>query len=255
MDIYITQFVDFVLLFARITSVVVTSPVLGHQAVPVQLKVGIGLFLAYVLLPLQRASAGAIDLRLLGLVVLILQEVIVGMLIGFAAGLIFAGIQYAGELIGFNMGYTFASTFDPETNASTPVIGEMLYSFMTMVFILLNGHHFILQAIVLSYQSVPIGHLTISAVASDNLVALTGSVFVIAVKFAAPAIVALFLTDVALGVLTRIIPQMNIFGIAFPLKIGVGLIVLSTSMPILIYVFKKLLGTFENNIVELIKVL
>ncbi len=255
MEVYIGQFVVFLLLFARITSVVVTAPILGHSAVPAQVKVALGIFLAFVLLPLQRAVIDVVDLRLLGFVVLILQEVMVGAILGFATGLMFAGVQYAGELIGFTMGYSFATTIDPETSASTPILGEMLYTFTALIFILLNGHHFILESIVLSYQSVPIGHLTVSALLSDHLVALTGSIFVIAAKFAAPAIVALFLTDVALGILTRIIPQMNIFGVAFPLKIGVGLVVLSSSMPVLVFVFKKLLGTFESSIVELIKVL
>ena len=92
-------------------------------------------------------------------------------------------------------------------------------------------------------------------IATAKLVGMVGMIFVVAVKFAAPVIVALFLTNTALAILTRLLPQMNIFGVAFPLKIGVGIVVLSTSIPIMVYVFKKLLTIFENNLLELVKVL
>jgi flagellar biosynthetic protein FliR len=255
MEVYTAQFVVFLLMLGRITSMLATVPVLGHQAIPPQVKIALGIFLSFVLFPMQSSMAASIDIKIIGMVVLLHQEVIIGMMMGFAVGLIFAGIRYAGELIGFDMGYTIASTFDPETSTSVPIIGEMLYSFMAMIFLLLNGHHFVLQALQLSYRTVPIGHLTLTAAASQKLVAMTGSMFIVAVKFAAPAIVSLFLTNIALAILTRLMPQMNIFGVAFPLKIGVGLIVLSASIPVMVYVFKKLLLTFETNLVELIKVL
>jgi flagellar biosynthetic protein FliR len=153
------------------------------------------------------------------------------------------------------MGYSIASVYDPETNATVPVVGEVLYTFMALLFLLLNGHHFVLQALQLSYKAVPIGGLSITAIAAEKFVGITGLLLVVAVKFAAPVIVAMFLTNTALGILTRVIPQMNIFGVVFPLKIGVGVIVLMTSVPIMIYVFKKLLLLFETNVLDLVKAL
>jgi flagellar biosynthesis protein FliR len=255
MEVYVAQFIVFVLLFARTTSMIVVAPVLGHQAIPMQLKVGFGMFLSFVLFPLQAPMASTVDMKLIGMIVLVLEEVIVGIVIGFAAGLIFGGVRFAGELIGFDMGFTMATTIDPEMNGSTPVVGEMLYTMTALVFVLLNGHHFIIQALVLSYQTVPIGKLVLGSVAAQSLVGMVGLIFVVAVKFAAPVIVALFLTNIALGILTRLLPQMNVFGVAFPLKIGVGLISLSTTIPIMIFVFKKLLIVFENNLLELVKAL
>jgi flagellar biosynthetic protein FliR len=234
---------------------IVTAPILGHQAVPLQVKVALGIFLAFVLFPLQSSLAPTIDMKIVGIVVLVLEEVFVGITIGFAAGLIFGGVRYAGDLIGFDMGFSLASTFDPESNASVQVIGEMLYTMTALIFLLLNGHHFLLQALQLSYVSIPIGHLSLSTVVSERFISLTGMIFVVAVKFAAPVIVALFLTNIALAILTRLMPQMNIFGVAFPLKIGVGLVAVSTSIPLMVYVFKKLLVVLENNLLDLIKVM
>lgn len=255
MEVYVAQFVVFVLLVVRTTSLIVTAPILGHQAVPFQIKVGFGLFLAFVLFPLQSKLVGSIDVKLLGIVLIALQEVFVGITIGFGIGLVFAGVRYAGELIGYDMGFSLAASFDPETNASVPVIGEVLYTFTALIFILLNGHHFVLEALMLSYGAVPIGHWSMNAAAADKLISLVGLMFAVAVKFAAPAIVALFLTNIALAVLTRMMPQMNIFGVAFPLKIGVGIIVLSASFPVLIFVFKKVLAVFESSVLDLVKVM
>jgi flagellar biosynthetic protein FliR len=255
MEVYVGQFVVFVLLLVRTTSLIVTAPILGHQAVPFQIKVGLGLFLAFVLFPLQSSLVGTIDLKLLGIVLIALQEIIVGITIGFGIGLVFAGVRYAGELIGYDMGFSIAASFDPETNASVPVIGEVLYTFTALIFILLNGHHFVLEALTLSYGAVPIGQWSMSSAAADKFIGMVGLMFAVAVKFAAPAIVALFLTNIALAVLTRMMPQMNIFGVAFPLKIGVGIVVLSASFPVLVLVFKKVLSLFENSVLDLVKVL
>lgn len=255
MEIYVAQFVVFLLLFARTTSMVVVAPILGHQAVPLQLKAAFGLFLSFVLFPLQSSMAASVDMKLIGTIVLLLEEVLVGVMIGFAAGLIFAGIRFAGDLVGFDMGFTMANTYDPELNMSTPVVGEILYAMAAMLFIILNGHHFVLQAIVTSYTSVPIGSLVLGAVPTGKLVGMVGMIFIVAVKFAAPVIVALFLTNIALAILTRLLPQMNIFGVAFPLKIAVGIVALSASIPIMVFVFKKVLAVFENHLLDLVKVL
>lgn len=255
MEVYVSQFIIFILIFARVASLIVVAPIFGHQAIPTQVKVALAAFLAFVLFPLQSSMALKVDIKLIGIIVLVLQEICVGLLIGFAIGLLFDGIRYAGELIGFDMGFSMASVYDPETNAPVPVIGEMLYTFMALLFLSLNGHHFILQAVQLSYKAAPIGGFSMSMFLSERLVGLSGLMFVIAIKFAAPVMVALFLTNIALGIMTRVVPQMNIFGVAFPIKIGVGMIVMMTSIPIMIFVFKRLLVLFETNILELVKAL
>ena len=255
MEVYVSQFIVFIMMVARIASMIAVAPILGHQAIPGQLKIALALFLAYVMFPMQSSMVSKVDIKLIGMFVMVLQEICVGLIIGFAIGLLFTGVQFAGELIGFDMGFSIASVYDPDMNATIPVVAETLYTFMALMFLSLNGHHFMLQALQLSYKAVPIGGLTLSAAASDKMVSMSGMIFVIAVKFAAPVLVAMFLTNVALAIITRVVPQMNIFGVAFPLKIGVGIIVLMTSAPIMVLVFKKLLLVFETNILELVRAL
>ena len=253
MEIYVSQFVVFLLLFVRITALVVTAPVLGYQAVPVQVKVSLGLFLALVFYPLVSVHAPAVDTRLIPLVVVALKEVCVGLLLGFALSLVLEGARFAGDVVSYSMGMSMANVIDPENSQNVSVISEFFYLITTLLFLLLNGHHFVIEALRLSYTAVPIGGLTFNLLLGQGVVKLTGFVFLIAIKLAAPIVVALFLVDVGLGVLARVVPQMNVFMVSFPLKIAVGLMMLMTTGPMMIYVFKKLLVGFEGDVMTLVR--
>ncbi len=255
MEIYVLQFVLFVLIFARVMSLIAVAPVVSHQAVPLQVKIALGLFVALVLQPMVAATHPAIDASLAGLVILVLKEVAVGLLLGFVAGFILLGALVAGELISLDLGLSMASVLDPESGAQNTVMSEFLRLVMTLVFLLLNGHLFVFQALRMSFDAVGIGQFTIAAGLSDRLIAMTGAVLVVGVKLAAPIIVASFIVNVALGVLARVTPQINIFILNFQVKIGIGFILLMTAAPMMVYVFKKLLAGFEENMVDLVKAL
>jgi len=254
MELYVSQLVLSLLLFLRCTAIISLAPVLGHVSVPVQVKAALGVFMALVLYAPVAAQHPVVDLRLAGLAVLAVQEVLTGLVIGFAMGLIFAGVRAAGELIGFDLGLSIATMFDPETGVNN-VIGEFLYLVMALVFMLLNGHHFVFHAMVLSYQTIPVSGLSLQGAAMEQLVTMSGLLFLVALKCAAPVVVASFLVNVALAILSRVAPQVNVFLMSFPLKIGIGLIVLMTAAPFLLQAFKHLLAGFEEDVVQLIRVL
>ncbi|MFZ4619130.1 MAG: flagellar biosynthetic protein FliR [Bacteroidota bacterium] len=255
MEIYIEQFLLFILIFVRATSMFVSAPLFGHNAIPMQAKIGMGIFLSFVLFNVAKAPVHILSYNVLGLFVLALKEVLTGLSIGFAMQVIFSGIRFAGELISFDMGFSMSTIFDPENGTSFPVISEILYLFLLMIFILVNGHHFVFEAVYYSYSVVPIGewHMTESTMAS--VTSLTGKMFIVAVKIAAPLLVSLFLANITLGILNKVMPQMNIFSVMFSLKIGIGFIVIIATIPVIAFVFKKLLTSFQSNIVELIKVM
>ncbi|HTY09860.1 MAG TPA: flagellar biosynthetic protein FliR [Bacteroidota bacterium] len=255
MEIYVQQFLLFLVIFARITALVVVAPFFGHQGVPVQVKAGLGTLLSFILYPMISQHPAPVDLELLPFFVLVLQEVMVGVLLGFGLGILFSGIQYAGELISFNIGLSVATMFSADENQQSPIISEFVSLFAMLVFLLLNGHHFVLQALRLTYDTVPIGTFAFSKPLADHIVGFGSMMFVVAVKIAAPVMVAEFLTNVGLSIMARVMPQANVFIVSFPLSIGVGLIVLFSSAPFMLFVFKKLLLGFEDNILELVKVL
>jgi flagellar biosynthetic protein FliR len=255
MEIYASQFLIFIMLFARCTAMIVVAPIVGHQAIPVQIKVAMGLFLAFVMYPLAAGKADVASAELVSIVLMALKEVGVGLAMGFATGIVFAGVRFAGDLISMDTGLSMAMMFDPEQNVQSSVISEFLYLFLLMIFLLLNGHHFVLEALQLSYAAVPIGGFSFSAAASAQMIHMTGMMFVIGVKLAAPVMVSMFLMNVALSILSRVMPQMNIFAVAFPLKIAAGFAIMMVSAPLLVFTFKKLLGGFEQSVLELVKVL
>ena len=255
MEIYVTQFLLFLVVFARITSLVVVAPILGHKSIPVQVKAGLGTLLSFILYPMISRHSAQVDLQLLPFFILVIQEVLVGVLLGFALGILFAGIQYAGELISFSIGLSVATMFSSDDNEQTPIIGEFMSLFAILVFLLLNGHHFVLEALRFTYATVPVGTFAFSQPLAEHVISFGSMMFIVAVKIAAPVMVAEFLTNVGLSIMARVMPQMNVFVVSFPLSIGVGLIVLFSSAPFMFFIFKKRLLGFEDNILELVKVL
>ncbi|HTX18036.1 MAG TPA: flagellar biosynthetic protein FliR [Bacteroidota bacterium] len=255
MELLVGQFLLFIAIFARITSLIVVAPLFGHESIPVQTKAGLGAFISFVMYPMVAQHAPSLDLELLPFFILVSREVMVGLLLGFAVGIIFGAIQYAGELISFSLGLSAAMMFSPEDNDQTPIVGEFMYLFAMLVFLLINGHHFVLEALRLTYSTVPIGTLGFAVPLLEKMTAFGSLMFVVAVKISAPVLVAEFLTNVGLSVLARVMPQMNIFIVSFPLSIGVGFLVLLSSAPFMVFIFKKLLLGFEDNILELVNVL
>jgi len=171
---------------------------------------------------------------------------------GFMMQFVFWGVSYAGTLIGFDMGLTMAEVFNPSSEESGNVIGEFLYYGALMVFFLINGHHYIISSIKHSFSVIPLGKLTINKPVYDLIVIYAASVFVIAVKIASPIMVSFFLVHIGEGIIARIIPQMQVFFVTQPLKIGVGLLLLSSITPLYIYVIKNLMQDYENKLYNLI---
>ena len=254
MDVYVAQFVIYLMIFTRVISAIVTAPVVGHVAVPAPLKIGLGLFIAFIVFPFVSHITPVSNLMLGELVLIVIKEIVLGVLIGFVLGILFSGVRYAGELISLSMCLSIANVFDPESSQDNPVVGEFLYITTLLLFLVLNGHHFVFEALQASFSTVPLGAFVFSGSLMHLLIKLTALVFIVGVKIAAPVLVACFLTNFGLSILARVMPQANIFMLAFPITIGVGLLVLFSSTPILIVVFKKLLTSFENNVIELLKV-
>jgi flagellar biosynthetic protein FliR len=178
----------------------------------------------------------------------ILREVLVGLLIGFAAALFFAAVQTAGAFIDLQMGFAMANVFDPATGANSPIMGQFKHIVLTLVFLSMNGHHFLLRALMDSYQWVPLSNRLFREMydggVSGFLVRTFTETFMIALQVAAPLVVAMFLTDVGLGFLARTAPQYNVFIIGIPLKILLGLVMLLMLLP-------SLSGLFEQLFVKL----
>ena len=219
----------FLLILARAGAFVAVFPVLGDGAVPMRIKAGIaGAF------SLLLAGGGAAFANLpehwLGLVLLMGREVLIGLILGSAVRFVFMGAQFAGQSIGVQMGLGAASLFDPSTDVSVMVNGRFYYLLAVLLFLSLNLHHAFLENFGRSFQILPLGEGGLPMGGIEQWVRLSGSVLLLAVRLSLPVIAALLLLDIALGFMARLVPQMNIFLMGFPLKIALGFAVLALSV-------------------------
>ena len=255
---YEIPYIDFtkaLLVLARMTSIIVILPIFGFRAVPMQLKAGLSIFLAIIVFPMVRLQAAPISTDVIELLLLLMSEVAVGMIIGFATSILFYGVQMAGHLVGIQMGFGIINVVDPMSDLQVSLVGQLNYMVALMIFLAIDGHHFLIKALVLSYDYIGIGGGVFQANLLAKISFLTGAIFDTALRFAAPMFVTLFITDVALGITARVAPQMNVFIVGFPLKIGVGLLVITLVIAFFPYVFGKLYEQFRIDIIEVIKLL
>ncbi len=219
--------------FVRIAALVATAPILGDASVPRRVRIGLAVFITIVVAP------GLDDVPRVALlsgdgVVLIARQIVIGAAIGFSIQLAFAAIEYAGDLIGLQMGLGFATVVNPETNDQSPLIGGLLRYFAMLAFLVANGPLTMIAAVAESFHAMPIASSAGVADEWRTLVIAGGTIFGLALHMAMPVIAALLVTNVALGVMTRAAPQLNLFSIGFPITIGVGLIVLAASLPVVL---------------------
>ena len=227
------------MLLIRATGLFLTAPIFGHQSMPSQIKVGLIILLSLVTLPTLPGIHMAPLTSHWELAALGIRELMVGVLIGFAYRLLFYAAEFAGMMAGYQVGLAVSQAFDPTSGEQVSVIGRFWLMMATLIFLALNGHHMIIQAFHQSYEAVGPGEMLVTGASGEFVIKLTAYVFVLAVKIVAPVLVTLVLMDVALGTVAKVMPTMNIFIVGFPLKIGMGLLVVALSLPAFAYILQK----------------
>jgi len=222
----------FIFPFIRILALISSAPIFGNKQVLTRVKIGLALLLTVIIIPTLPAQADIEPSSALGLFVL-LQQLLAGLAIGFAMRLIFTAVEMSGDLTGMQMGLGFASFFDPMNASYTPVVAQFLSIIATLAFLGMDGHLYMLEALAGSFQTFPISSAVPSAIALHTLAAWGGSIFTYALQLSMPVIGALLITNLALAILTRSAPQLNIFAIGFPITLVVGFAVLALSLPYL----------------------
>ncbi len=252
-NIPVEDFIIVLLIFMRIFAAFASSPIYGHKAIPALVKVFLALVISYIVFLTIDKSNLVIEYNLAWLFVNAMKEIITGLIIGFTLNFIFHGISYAGILMGFNIGLSMASELNPVDGTSGNVIGDLLYFASLLLFFLINGHYYLISSLVYSFAIIHIGKFTINQPVYELIVKYSAAVFIIAVKIASPIFVSFVLIQIAEGIMTKVIPQFQIFFVAQPLLIGIGLFMLASLAPVYLYVVKYLLKGYEDNLVTLIR--
>jgi len=245
LSLFMGKFIIALLFFIRISSFLFVAPIFSNSGVIPHLKIIIAIFLTLFITTSFWNDQPQIDFHLWNIVLLAFKELMVGFAIGFSAQLVFYAARFAGGLIDFDMGYHTSLLFDQ--NASSPsLIGQVYDLVVLMVFLLINGHHFLIETLFTSFKIVPISVATPTEATISIVVKYATSIFIVAIKIAAPAIIALFVTNLALALLSRIAPQTNIFILSFQVKVVVGLVILLVSVPFVVYFIKYSLQDFQD---------
>ena len=216
------EFFSFLLTLMRISLVVFLLPVYGGKSAPAQVKAAMCLVLTLALFPALKLEGGAMPAHPLMLGTILISELILGLVLGLMVRFVFAGIQTGGEIIGFQMGFTMISVADPMTGSNVSVTSSLLYMVALLTFMTLNGHLYLLQAVADTFTLIPPGGLVLSAKLGKTVFAMSAQMFVLAVKIAAPVMAVLLLVELALALMGRAAPEMNLLTLGFPLKIAVG---------------------------------
>lgn len=213
----------------RVLGVIAAAPIYSHTAIPNQVKLGLGITLTLIIVPTLSPLPQFEIFSFQGLLILV-QQLIIGLAIGFSMRLVFSAVEMAGQLIGMSMGLGFASFFDPQSQGQSTAVNQFLVLLAMLIFLSLDGHLMIVSAIANSFISMPI------AVGGGGInplkIAMWGeTIFSTGLLLALPAVTALLITNMALGILTRTAPQLNLFGIGFPVTLSIGFVVLALSLP------------------------
>jgi flagellar biosynthetic protein FliR len=238
--------IQFIWPLTRILGLIMVAPVFGHRAVPARIKIGLGIFVALIvgpaLPPMPDVGLGSWQ----GLFILV-QQLLIGMAMGFTMRVVFAAVEAAGEIVGLQMGLGFASFFDPQSAGQTLVLARFLNILAMLLFLAVNAHLLVLGVLVESFQRLPVSFQPLSASGFFHVANFGSTIFATGLQLALPLIAILLMTNLALGILTRSAPQLNIFAIGFPITLGVGLIVLDFTLPYFAPQFEHLIQNGLRN--------
>jgi len=247
--------IAFSLVLVRVGALIGTMPLFGDQLVPVRVKAGMALVIALLLFPTVSPSVPSVSTEFLPLLFRMISETLVGAALGFAARLIFAAAQLAGEMIGFQIGFSVANVIDPVSSTSISLIGQLQYLIAVLVFLITNSHHVFFAAIADSFRIIPLFAFHVSGDFMNLIVSLSGDMFVLAVKLSIPVIAVIFFTNVGLGIVARTVPQINVFIVGFPLQITIGLLFFGLSMPLCGSLLQHAYGNLGESVYALLRLM
>ncbi len=233
MELIMQAFPAFLLVFCRISSFLVVAPIFSSRTIPRSFKVGLAFFISLIVfLTIGFDTSITADATY---ILAIIREILAGLLIGYVAYIFFTIVQTAGGLMDLQMGFAMANIIDPVTGVTAPIMGNLKYMLLMLVFLSINGHHYLLSAIMDSYKWLPLDNKLFQVYYGGNITEFLtrtfADTFLLALQISAPIVVAMFLTDIGLALLARTAPQYNVFVIGIPVKILVGLAMLVILLP------------------------
>lgn len=249
-----TNLVLFVIVFTRLGGMITSAPLISTYPIPMQIKVWFMAMVAFIMFPIVLAKTGfQMPTNIPELSLILIKEFTIGYIVGFVANVLFIGVEIAADLVSMQMGLTAAQAMNPMTGTTSPILSQAYTILASIIFIGLNGYHWIFSAVYKTFQIMPPGYnIAISGTITHNVIFLTSQIFTIGLGIALPIFSVLLITDVLLGFVAKMMPQMNIFMVALPVKIYLGLVLFIMLIPPMC---SQLQILFEKYLTSIISVL
>lgn len=232
--------------FFRALALLASLPVFSQRAVPMRVKIGLALFISLAAQPSLPAMP-VIALDSPQAVLVIVQQLLVGVTLGFAVRIVFAAVELGGELIGLQMGLNFAGFFDPATAAQGTASGRFFGTLVAFLFVLANGHLAVIAALVRSFEVFAVGDEPFAFLRQMQPQQWGAEVFTLGLWIALPLVGMLLFVNLVLGVISRVAPQISVFSVGFPITVTVGLIGMLLTLPLLEQPFAMALQRMLSN--------
>lgn len=237
----------------RVLALITTAPILSERSVPKRVKVGLGIIITFVIAP----SLPPVDVPIFSAnaLWLALQQILIGIALGFTMQFAFAAVRTCGEIVGLQMGLSFATFVDPGSNLNMPVLARILDMLAMLLFLVFNGHLWLISLLVDTFHTLPIGGEPINSNAFLALARAGGMIFLNGLMLALPIITLLLTVNLALGMLNRMTPQLSVFVIGFPITLTVGIMLMAALMPLVApfceHLFSEIFDLLADIISEL----
>jgi flagellar biosynthetic protein FliR len=248
----VEQFQTFLIVTARIAGFIGAIPVLASAQTPGRIKTMLVFVGSLLLFPVMAKSIPQVNFSPLPFFLLALSEVLLGLILGLVARLIFTAVEFGATVIGFQMGFASANVYDPQSERQVELISQFQNVFAIMTFLAINGHHIFLRTAVLSYELLPPGNFNVGGEAIPYLMQLASHMFTIGVQFSAPVLAVLLFSGLILGILARVFPQLNVFLLSFPLNIGIGFIVIGLTLNMVSSLIRREFDTLAERLFTLL---
>ncbi len=245
----------FMLMFVRLTAMLFLLPIFGHSVIQSKYRIGLAFFLTIIIFPLMGELPVPEVSSLFPFAWLLIKEVAIGLVIGYFTLFLFGAVSFAGSILDMQMGFAMLQLPDPIAEKNMSTASGFLFSLIfTIAFLLFNGHYFLLLAVKKSFVLIPPGYAVFPAEAiADSAVLAITHLVEIALRLSAPVLVVMIITSASLGIIAKTMPQMNIFFVGMPLKIGTGFLAIMVSLPSLINLFESVLHQLYKDIWILLK--
>ena len=234
----------------RVLALIMTAPVLSERSIPKRVKIALGIMITVIIapsLPVTHITIFSAD----GFWVA-MQQLLIGIALGFTMQFAFAAVRTAGEIVGLQMGLSFATFFDPGSRLNMPVLARFLDILAILLFLTFNGHLWLISMLVDTFHTLPVGGMAINSQVFMTLTRSAGLIFINGLMLALPLITLLLTLNIALGMLNRMSPQLSVFVIGFPVTLSIGMLVFAAMMPLVAPFTEHLFSTIFDLLANII---